>query len=77
MLHGKLLNTPPMACLLSQPVYKTLSIMKKQFLKIVTLLLFATVAISSCSVEYRQHRQYGHDYDHDHHDDRHDDEHHY
>ncbi len=51
--------------------------MKKQFLKIVTLLLFATVAISSCSVEYRQHRQYGHDYDHDHHDDRHDDEHHY
>ena len=45
--------------------------MKRQFLKIVTMLLFATVAISSCSVEYREHRRYVHDHPDDHHYDQH------
>jgi len=46
--------------------------MKKHFLKIITLLIFASVAISSCSVEYREHRRDRMD----HHDDHHDDDHH-
>jgi hypothetical protein len=46
--------------------------MKKHFLKIVTLLIFASVAISSCSVQYRE-RQRSH---HDHNNDRQDDQNH-
>jgi len=40
--------------------------MKKQIIRLIALLIFASVTISGCSVEYRQH--------HDHHaDDHHDD----
>jgi hypothetical protein len=35
--------------------------MKKYVIKLVTLLVFASVAISSCSVEYRQRRMHRHD----------------
>jgi ABC-type nickel/cobalt efflux system permease component RcnA len=47
--------------------------MKKHFFKIMALLLFTSMAISSCSVEYRERRQHDreqHDHDHDnaHHD---------
>ncbi|WP_345101116.1 hypothetical protein [Mucilaginibacter panaciglaebae] len=57
--------------------------MKKQALKLVTLLLFTSVAISSCSLDYRQRRahrndpnwQDPHSRDRDHHNDRHDDHH--
>ncbi|MES2279570.1 MAG: hypothetical protein V4592_26285 [Bacteroidota bacterium] len=48
--------------------------MKKYLIRMIALMMFASVAISSCSVEYRQHRkeQRGHDHDHDdHHDDHH------
>ena len=49
--------------------------MKKQFLKIATLLLFATVAFSSCSVSYRERR--AHDDHHDDHDHHYEEVHHY
>lgn len=53
--------------------------MKKHIIKLATLLLFTSVAISSCSVEYRERRMHRndpnwHDHDHDHH---YDDHHHY
>ena len=46
--------------------------MKKHFLKIFTLLVFASVAISSCSVQYRERRHTrvehrNNDYHDDHH----------
>lgn len=44
--------------------------MKKPILKLAALLLFATVALQSCSVQYRerkrQEQQHSHDHDHDH-----------
>jgi hypothetical protein len=40
--------------------------MKNQVLKIITLLLFTSVAISSCSVEYREHRRARYDHHDDH-----------
>jgi len=40
--------------------------MKKHFLKIVSLLLFTATAISSCSVQYREHRRVVHDRPYDH-----------
>jgi ABC-type Zn2+ transport system substrate-binding protein/surface adhesin len=42
--------------------------MKKYTIRMIALLVFASVAVSSCSMEYRQHRkeQRGHDHDHDH-----------
>jgi len=50
--------------------------MKKQIIRLIALLIFASVAMSSCSVEYREHRRHhyddrhddrdhGHDHDHD------------
>ncbi len=48
--------------------------MKKYFFRIATLLLFASVALSSCSVGYRERHRRGreeirvHDGGHDHHD---------
>jgi len=42
--------------------------MKTQIIRLIALLIFASVAMSSCSVEYRQ-RHHHHD---DHHDDHHD-----
>lgn len=57
--------------------------MKKYVIKMVVLMLFTSIAISSCSLEYRQQRMHrndpnwhdpnGHDRDHrdDHHDDNH------
>jgi hypothetical protein len=56
--------------------------MKKYVIKMVALLIFTSMAISSCSVEYRERRAHrgdpnwhGHD---DHHDDHHyDNVHHY
>jgi hypothetical protein len=39
--------------------------MKKYFFKLLTLLLFTSVAVSSCSVRYREnHRRHVHDNDH-------------
>ena len=50
--------------------------MKKPIFKLLTLLLFASVAVQSCSVEYRENRrkreeQRRHDHDHDDHHDYH------
>lgn len=51
--------------------------MKNYMIKLIALLMFASVAVSSCSMEYREHRRAerhdrGHDHDHDdHHDDHH------
>ncbi|MDB5004125.1 MAG: hypothetical protein JWQ34_2350 [Mucilaginibacter sp.] len=57
--------------------------MKKYVIKMIALILFTSVAISSCSLEYRQQRMHrndqngrdnnGHDRDHrdDHHDNNH------
>lgn len=49
--------------------------MKKHFLKLLTLALFVTVGLQSCSVEYRENRRkreeqhrHDHDHDNDHHD---------
>ena len=49
--------------------------MKKQIMRLIALLIFASIAISSCSVEYREeHRHHrddehhDHDRDHDEHD---------
>ncbi len=39
--------------------------MKKHLLKIVTLLIFASVAISSCSVEYRERHHHVDDHRYD------------
>jgi hypothetical protein len=55
--------------------------MKKHIIKLATLLLFTSVAISSCSVDYRERRKHRndpnwhdpHSRDRDHHYDRHDD----
>jgi len=41
--------------------------MKKHILKIVTLLIFTAVGISSCSVEYREHRRARYDHPEEHH----------
>lgn len=57
--------------------------MKKHIIKLVTLLLFTSVAVSSCSLEYRERRMHRndpnwhdqHDRDHNHHD-HHDDSYH-
>lgn len=54
--------------------------MKKHIIKMVTLLIFTSVALSSCSVEYRERRMHRndpnwHDPHNDHHDDHHDDHH--
>ena len=46
--------------------------MKTQIVRLIALLIFASVALSSCSVEYREHHR--HHYD-DHHDDHHDHDH--
>ena len=58
--------------------------MKKYVVKMVALLLFASVAISSCSLEYRERRSHRNDpnwhdpNDHGHNNDHHDDNiHHY
>lgn len=49
--------------------------MKKQIVRFIALLIFASVAMSSCSVEYREHHrhhwddehhEHDHDRDHDH-----------
>jgi hypothetical protein len=53
--------------------------MKKYMIKMVALLLFTTVAVSSCSLEYRQRHMRGGNQpgrDRDHHDD-HNGDHHY
>ncbi|MGZ3776626.1 MAG: hypothetical protein ACXVJD_15530 [Mucilaginibacter sp.] len=47
--------------------------MKTQVIRLIALLIFASVAISGCSVEYRQgHRHHSEEHhdngDHDHHD---------
>jgi len=47
--------------------------MKKQIIRLIALLIFASVAMSSCSVEYREHhRHHWEDEHHEHHD--HDDD---
>lgn len=46
--------------------------MKKQIIRLIALLIFASVAVSSCSVEYREHHRYHHDDDHHDHDHDHD-----
>ena len=53
--------------------------MKKQIVRLIALLIFASMAISSCSIEYREehrhHRddeRHDHDRDHDEHDHDHD-----
>lgn len=52
--------------------------MKKHVIKLVTLLIFTSVALSSCSVEYRERRMHRHDPNwHDDHHDNHHDDHHY
>jgi len=38
--------------------------MKKQIMRLLALLIFASVAMSGCSVEYREHHRYHHDDDH-------------
>ncbi len=45
--------------------------MKKYMLKLAALLLFTSVAFSSCSLEYRQRHMGGRDHGGDHHDDHH------
>lgn len=45
--------------------------MKKYMIKLVALMLFTSVAISSCSVEYRQRHMRGQDHSHDHDNDHH------
>jgi len=49
--------------------------MKKNLIKMITLVAFSTVLLSSCSMEYRQNRRKqrdnNHQHDHDH------DDHHY
>jgi hypothetical protein len=44
--------------------------MKKQMIRLIALLIFASVTISSCSIEYREgHRRHMDDHhDHDNHD---------
>ncbi|MFI5161291.1 MAG: hypothetical protein ACHQHN_08435 [Sphingobacteriales bacterium] len=44
--------------------------MKKQIIRLIALLIFASVTISGCSIEYREgHRHHMDDHhDHDHHD---------
>jgi len=50
--------------------------MKKHIVKLLTLVLFASVGLQSCSVEYREKRRHereqhhDHDHDNDHHDNR-------
>lgn len=47
----------------------TLHTMKNYTIKLIALLIFASVAISSCSVEYQQrHHHDDHGYNNDHHD---------
>jgi hypothetical protein len=48
--------------------------MKTQIIRLIALLMFASVALSSCSVEYRERHRH-HD-DNDHHDNDHHDDHH-
>ena len=45
--------------------------MKTQIIRLIALLMFASVAISSCSIEYRE--RHNHHSDNDRRDDRHDD----
>ncbi len=40
--------------------------MKTQIIRLIALLIFASVALSSCSVEYREHHRHHDDHD-DHH----------
>jgi outer membrane biogenesis lipoprotein LolB len=50
--------------------------MKKQIIRMITLLAFSSVLLTSCSVEYRQrHAHRDGRNDRDHHDDHHDDHH--
>jgi|APCry1669191515_1035360.scaffolds.fasta_scaffold09987_2 hypothetical protein len=50
--------------------------MKKYFLRIIAVLVFASAVLPSCSVEYRErHRHHDHD-DHRDHDDRRDNDYH-
>jgi hypothetical protein len=42
--------------------------MKKQIMRLIALLVFASVAISSCSIEYRERHGHHHDGGGDHHD---------
>lgn len=60
--------------------------MKKYIIKVVTLLLFTSVALSSCSLDYRERRAHRNDPNwhdshdrggHDHHDDHHYDNYHH
>jgi len=44
--------------------------MKKYIIRMVALMIFASVAISSCSVEYREHHRHYDEHHDDHHDDR-------
>lgn len=50
--------------------------MKKYFIKLLALLVFTSVALESCSMQYRENRrkrqeQGRHDHDHDHDNDHH------
>lgn len=53
--------------------------MKKHLIKMITLLAFSSILLSSCSMEYRERRRqhnegrhdHDHDHDHDHSNDRH------
>lgn len=47
--------------------------MKKQIVRLIALLIFASVAMSSCSVEYREHHR--HHWDDEHHEHDHDRDH--
>jgi hypothetical protein len=52
--------------------------MKKYLIRMIMLLAFTSVTITSCSLEYRQHRRETRDKDRDHnrdHDDHHNDDH--
>lgn len=52
--------------------------MKKDIIKVVTLLLFASIALSSCEVQYRERSMYRHNRDwHDGYDRRYDHDGHY
>lgn len=42
--------------------------MKKYIIRMITLVAFSTVLLSSCSVEYRERHRHDRDHDHDHHD---------
>lgn len=54
-------------------VIQNITAMKKQIMRLIALLIFASVAISSCSIEYREHhRRHWDDHDHDHDRDDHD-----